>query len=87
MGRIPKRKRRNKRWREAASIKIFMMQIKGSNFQGRWGSWHTGETLNLPEGPIISIVVDGHELAFLLAALAAANVHINYHPDALTPVL
>lgn len=62
-----------------------MMQIKGST--GQWGSWHTGEQMNLPDCRVLTFIVDGHELTAIIAAFRTAGITVNYPADALTPVL
>jgi len=52
----------------------------------RFGSWHVGEEMNIPQGPVITFQADGHELTAILQALRAAGVTINYPSDYLTPV-
>lgn len=51
------------------------------------GSWHVGETLKLPTGPVLTLQVDGHEYAALLAALTNAGIEIEYDCVRLTPVV
>lgn len=48
-----------------------MLYIKGGTFESvpRMYSWHIGEALRLPEGPVISFQADGDELQLLLSAL------------------
>lgn len=53
----------------------------------RWGSWHVGETLNIPEGPVIIFQADGHELSFILQMFQEKGIEVYYPADRLTPVL
>lgn len=70
-----------------------MMAIKSRS--NRWGSWHVGEDMNIPAGRVITFQVDGHELDWLLSAMAEkmynddpeGDCRINYPATHLTPVL
>ena len=53
----------------------------------RWGSWHTGEDLNVPEGRVITFQADGDELYALLDMFRKAGVKVNYPAERLTPVI
>lgn len=58
-----------------------------SSAKGGTGSWHTGETMYVPEGRVITFQADGHELYAILAALRQAGIEIQYPATRLTPVL
>jgi hypothetical protein len=66
-----------------------MMSIKGHS--NRWGSWHIGEDMRVPEGPVITFQVDGHELEWLIGAiedkLSKEGRDFIYPTLRLTPVL
>ena len=68
-----------------------MLAIKGNS--GRWGSWHTGETMHVPAGRVLTFQADGHELDWLLEAIASElelnglRIHYDEPDERLTPVL
>jgi hypothetical protein len=61
-----------------------MLAMKGK--QDRWGSWHIGEEMNVPEGSVITFQADGHELEAILDAFSKAGIVVNYPAKRLTPV-
>lgn len=62
-----------------------MLAMKGAS--DRWGSWHTGETMYVPKGPVVTFQADGHELEALLDAFKQAGIKVVYPAERLTPVL
>ena len=59
----------------------------GNRSDKRVGSWHVGETMYIPKGPVITFQADGHELAVVMDALLKAGIKIVYPADHLTPIL
>lgn len=53
------------------------------------GSWHTGENMHVPPGPVLTITLDGDELDWMMDALIVAlgteDLHLDY--GRLTPIL
>jgi hypothetical protein len=63
-----------------------MLGIRSTE-NGRWGSWHVGEEMNVPDGPVVTFQADGHELDAMLEAFRNAGIIVNYPAERLTPVL
>lgn len=54
----------------------------------RTGSWHVGDNyMNIPEGRVITIQLDGHELEWFLDQVKHDGYVVNYPAERLTPVL
>ncbi len=53
----------------------------------RLGSWHVGETMHVPEGPVVTFQASGHELTAILEAFKAAGITVDYPAEYLTPVI
>ena len=53
----------------------------------RYGSWHVGETMTVPEGYVITFQADGHELDAILEAFRNGGIPVNYPAKRLTLVL
>lgn len=64
-----------------------MLVITAGYPDERSGSWHTGETMNIPEGRVVTFQADGDELYFLIAAIKAQGVSVQYPAEHLTPIL
>lgn len=64
------------------------MMVITAGFQNkeRSGSWHTGETMYVPDGRVVTLQVDGDELYFLLDAIRAAGIPVVFPADTLTPI-
>ena len=54
----------------------------------RKGSWHVGETMNIPEGRVLTFIVDGDELNWLMDILYLhPDVRVVHPAKYLTPIL
>lgn len=61
----------------------------GTGSNQRSGSWHVGETMRIPNGRVLTLQADGHELDAILTILMEnkQGVTVEYPADRLTPVL
>lgn len=44
-----------------------MLSLKGHN--NHWVNWHVGSDMYVPDGPVLLLQADGHELAFIMRAI------------------
>lgn len=56
-----------------------MLSVKGKT--GNWNDWHIGETLHIPEGRVITIQMNGHELEQVLNAFKSYGIDYVYPSD------